>query len=233
MSVFCLDNNNKQYYLTKMLGKKVSNSSTKGRSNLTGSSMPRTNSKSSLGSSVLQGSSDTPVIAHIKAQDNFKLLPRYSAALGRPHDDSMPAEDLDAIQLELEMLLSTVALRSRALKYEYDSLEKEDKREKKGKFIEKQPSSPGKRKRGDDKKTKDTKYFGTQKLAKLKTSSGHSPAPSQHTDDSLDAVPFFQSPHTLRENPKIVLPKNDTPNKFWLSVEPYCMPITQEDIKVS
>lgn len=40
-------------------------------------------------------------------------------ALSRPHDDSMPAEDLDAIQLELELLLSTVSQRARALKTEY------------------------------------------------------------------------------------------------------------------
>lgn len=199
--------------------------------------MPRTNSKTTLQQSVPADSPDSQMtIAHIKGQDNFKLLPRYSAALGRPHDDSMPAEDLDAIQLELEMLLSTVAQRARALKYEFESLDREDKREKKGKYIEKQPASPpGKRKRGatdDNKKTKENaKYFGTQKMAKLK-SSAHSPAPSQHTDDSLDAVPYFQSNHAPRENPKVVLPKNDTPNKFWLSVEPYCMPISQEDIKV-
>lgn len=30
--------------------------------------------------------------------------------------------------------------------------------------------------------------------------------------------------------PKIVIHKNDTPNKFWASVEPYCSPITQEDL---
>lgn len=26
--------------------------------------------------------------------------------------------------------------------------------------------------------------------------------------------------------------KNDTPNKFWASVEPYCAPFTEEDLKV-
>lgn len=201
-------------------------------------SMPRTNSKTTLQAAPTDSLDSQMTIAHIKGQDNFKLLPRYSASLGRPHDDSMPAEDLDAIQLELEMLLSTVAQRARALKYEFESIDREDKREKKGKYIEKQPASPpGKRKRGgtdDNKKTKENaKYFGTQKMSKLKSSSAHSPAPSQHTDDSLDAVPYFQSNHAPRENPKVVLPKNDTPNKFWLSVEPYCMPISQEDIKVN
>lgn len=26
--------------------------------------------------------------------------------------------------------------------------------------------------------------------------------------------------------------KNDTPNKFWASVEPYCAPFTDDDLKV-
>lgn len=201
-------------------------------------------------------------IAHIDGADNFKMLPRYSAALGRPHDDSMPAEDLDAIQLELELLLSTVAQRARALKYEFDAIDREDKRggsgggvsKTKQLNIDKQPASPqGKRKRGaasslatnDEKRSKDSTtsstgtaaakgYFGTHKMTKVKASAAAaaSPAPSAHTDDSLDAVPHFHSAHAPSANPKMVLPKNDTPNKFWMSVEPYCMPITHEDIKV-
>lgn len=246
-----------------MLGKKISNSSstTKGRPP---TSMPRSNSKNALTAmpaavaSSPAAAADCPMtIAHIKGVDNFKMLPRYSAALGRPHDDSMPAEDLDGIQLELEMLLSTVAQRARALKYEFDAIDREDKRgsdRSKGKHIDKQPASPqGKRKRGaaaaaagnDEKRSKDSAaagtkgYFGTQKMTtKMKAAAAAaaaaaSPAPSAHTDDSLDAVPFFQSTHAPSANPKMVLPKNDTPNKFWMSVEPYCMPITHEDIKVS
>lgn len=152
------------------------------------SSLPRSNSKSiSVNQTTSPNSPDaTPTIAHIKIQDNCKLLPRYSAALSRPHDDSMPAEDLDAIQLELELLLSTVALRARGLKYESENLDKEDRRDRKGKHIERQPSSPGKRKRDEKKIKENTKYFGGQaKLPKLKNSSVHSPATSQHPDDRL------------------------------------------------
>jgi hypothetical protein len=29
-----------------------------------------------------------------------------------------------------------------------------------------------------------------------------------------------------------VIPKNDTPNKFWASIEPYCSDITQENLRV-
>ncbi len=31
---------------------------------------------------------------------------------------------------------------------------------------------------------------------------------------------------------KPALPKNETPNRFWAFVEPYCAPITAEDIKL-
>ena len=127
------------------------------------------------------------------------------------------------------MLLSTVSLRYRLLKTEYDTIDKADSsREKKGKYMEKQPNSPGKRKRLDEKnsKSKDSKLFGNQlKIAKLKNSS-NSPVPSQNTDESMDGS-------NQKDNlNKPLINKNDTPNKFWLSVEPYCMPITQEDIKL-
>ncbi|XP_037033475.1 transcriptional adapter 3 [Bradysia coprophila] len=215
-----------------MSGKKMS-SSAKGRNSLPSTSSMlgvRTTQKTAPKSPGSPGI----VIAHIKAHDNYKLLPRYSAALSRPHDDSMPAEDLDAIQLELELLLSTVSQRARALKSEYESLDREDKRDRKGKYIEKQPSSPSTKRKRDEKKFKDgAKYFGSQaKVARVKNASSHSRVVAQHTDDSMDSVPYFPTNYALRENPKLVMPKNDTPNKFWLSVEPYCMPISHEDIKL-
>lgn len=88
----------------------------------------------------------------------------------------MPAEDLDTIQLELELLLSTVAQRYRILKSEYESLDKDDgKRDRKGKYVEKQPSSPKRKRTADDKKMKEsTKNFGHMKLPKFKNASGQS-----------------------------------------------------------
>lgn len=176
-----------------------------------------------------------PVRLHGKVSVSLTVINWPSiAALSRPHDDSMPAEDVDAIQLELELLLSTVSQRARALKTEYEALDREDKRDRKGKYIEKQPSSPSTKRKRDEKKFKDgAKYFGSQaKVARVKNASSHSRVVAQHTDDSMDSVPYFPTNYALRENPKLVMPKNDTPNKFWLSVEPYCMPISHEDIKV-
>lgn len=240
-----------------MLGKKISNSSSaKGRSGAVTAAEPSTsgpknltkaNSVSSLSPfnpttmAASTSESQANFSTHIKISENGKMLPHYSAALGRPHDESLPAEELDAIQMELELLLSTVVLRMRSLRTDFESLDREDKKHKKG--TEKQPSSPStsgtKRKRieGNKKTNKDAKQFpgATLKQTKLKTSSAQSPAHSQHTDDSMDAVPYYQSQASGRpeqSSSKLLIPKNDVPNKFWLSVEPYCMPITQEDIKL-
>jgi hypothetical protein len=37
----------------------------------------------------------------------------------------------------------------------------------------------------------------------------------------------------VAETSKPALPKNETPNRFWAFVEPYCAPIAPEDISVS
>nr|XP_029713754.1 transcriptional adapter 3-like [Aedes albopictus] len=186
------------------------------------------------------------LVPYIKTADNGKVLPKYTAALSSTTEDLVPAEDLDMVQLELELLLSTVALRYRVLKSEIDTIDKADeRRERKGKFIDKAPSSPGKKRRLDDKqKFRDStgKPFGHHmKLPKIKNMSSlipPSPAPSQNTDDSSDAVPFLPPNHHIQHiisdnsNNKLMLSKNDTPNKFWMSAEPYCMPITHEDLKL-
>jgi transcriptional adapter 3 len=91
--------------------------------------------------------------------------------------------------------------------------------------------SPDKRRRGAPSGSGKPRKFSSAnsplshpptKISKLKTSSA-SPAPSQHTDDSSDV-----SVH----NPKNLYHRNDTPNKFWLSIEPLTVPITQEDIRL-
>lgn len=188
---------------------------------------------------------EVPLVPYIKTLDNGKVLPKYTAALASSADDLVPAEDLDMIQLELELLLSTVALRYRVLKSEMETIDKADeRRERKGKFMDKAPSSPGKKKRIDEKqKLRESagKLFGHHmKHMKMKNMSSlipPSPAPSQNTDDSSDAVPFLPANHHIQhvlnaDNSKLMLPKNDTPNKFWMSVEPYCMSITHEDLKL-
>jgi transcriptional adapter 3 len=192
-----------------------------------------------------------PIIPHIKLADNEHTLPTYTAALNRSSQDSVPSEDLDAIQLELEMLLSTVALRHRVLRQELDTIDSsDDRKSSKSRQIDKPPISPGKRRRTDDQqqqqqqnlqqqlekraKLRDTagKLAHNIKMGKLKSSTASSPAPSQHTDDSSDAHSFTQSSARSKNQNAKLLQRNAVPDKFWMSIEPYCMPITQEDLRL-
>jgi transcriptional adapter 3 len=178
----------------------------------------------------------SPIIPLIRCQENVEQLPKYHAALSRPSTGELPPDDLEHIQAELETLLSTVALRYRVLKSE---LESNDSR--RSKHLDRTPVSPDhKRRRGGTSSSlvqstvsggKPRKFSANSplttnhpptKISKLKNSSA-SPAPSQHTDDSSDV-----SSH----NPKHIYHRNDTPNKFWLSIEPFTVPITQEDIRL-
>jgi len=82
------------------------------------------------------------IIPLIRSRDVAKQLPTIAAALQRPADDHLAAEDLDAVQLELELMLSNVALRARVLKAEYDSLDKDEKRQDRRKLERIPPGSP-------------------------------------------------------------------------------------------
>lgn len=238
-----------------MTGKKITNSSGKGRNSYqnannhqivnasknpikqttsvatTSSPMTTTNIPPATAISTVVPSAQANLSTLIKTSENLKFLPRYTTALTKPSSELYPSDELDGIQLELEVLLSTVALRYRSLKSGFDSLDREDKNHKKS-----HGSTTGKRKRDDatKKSAKESKVANqSAKVAKIKVSSD-SPVHSQHTDDSMDAIPALnsQSSTSNQPNPKLLVPKNDIPNKFWLSVEPYCMPITQEDIKL-
>lgn len=178
------------------------------------------------------------LIPQIRTVDNNKFLPKYHQSLMRCRDEGFPAEELDAVQLELETLLSSVALRYRVLKSEYDSILYDDKSNiKRGKHLEKTPtpSSPGKRKRNNDGESSGRKPKIPQfKLAKQKLpASASSPAQSQNTDDSQDSFPYnMMLAQQPKDQNKLLLPKNDVPNKFWLSVEPYCMTLSNEDLRL-
>ncbi|XP_034116296.1 transcriptional adapter 3-B [Drosophila albomicans] len=82
------------------------------------------------------------IIPLIRSRDVAKQLPTLAAALQHPADDYLAAEDLDAVQLELELMLSNVALRARVLKAEYDSLDKDEKRQDRRKLDRLPPGSP-------------------------------------------------------------------------------------------
>ncbi|KPJ18725.1 Transcriptional adapter 3 [Papilio machaon] len=176
---------------------------------------------------------ETCPIPYIRLQDNATTLPRLSAISARPADEPIGIDELDALQLELESLLCSTALRIRYFQGEIESIDtNESKREKKGKAAGKQLQYPVKRKFQDDKlvKTKDyTKLSNQPKVPKFKNFSNASSGGS-HNNYSNDANANSDNSMKL-ELSQFSLPKNNIPYKFWNSVEPYCAPVTLDDIK--
>ncbi|CAD0202552.1 unnamed protein product [Chrysodeixis includens] len=169
-------------------------------------------------------------IPYIKIQDNAVHLPRFTAIAARSADEPIGMDELDSLQLELESLLGSTALRIRYYQAEIESIDtNESKREKKGKAAGKQLQYPVKRKFPDDKlvKTKDyTKLSNQPKMSKFKvanTSTGGSHNYSNDVVNSDNSVKLELS--------QFALPKNNIPYKFWNSVDPYCAPVTLDDIK--
>nr|XP_013189702.1 unnamed protein product [Amyelois transitella] len=170
-------------------------------------------------------------IPYIKIQDNAVSLPRFTAIAARSADEPIGMDELDSLQLELESLLCNTALRVRYFQSEIDSIDtNESKREKKGKAAGKQLQYPVKRKFMEEKfvKTKDyTKLSNQPKVPKFKNYSSASNAShnyaNEHNMNSDNSVKL--------EMPQFALPKNNIPYKFWNSVDPYCAPITLDDIK--
>ena len=128
-------------------------------------------------------------------------------------------EDLDALQNELETMLNAVVLRSINLQKEIAGMTEK-------------PSSPGKRSKQEDrspKKIKDQQGRARDTLTPpllTKTSKIKSV-----TIKAGDIPPATEEAPTENLRGSAVC-RNDTPNKFWASVEPYCAAFTEEDLKV-
>lgn len=173
---------------------------------------------------------ETCPIPYIKIQDNAIHLPRFTAVAARSADEPIGMDELDALQLELESMLCNTALRIRYFQGEIESIDtNESKREKKNKAAGKQLQYPVKRKFQDDKlaKTKEyTKLSNQPKVPKFKNFSNPNSGSNAFSND------LANSDNSVKlELSQFALPKNNIPYKFWNSVEPYCAPVTLDDIK--
>ncbi|XP_073448082.1 transcriptional adapter 3 isoform X2 [Aquarana catesbeiana] len=166
---------------------------------------------------------DCPLQFHeFKSVDHVKLCPRYTAVLSRSEDDGIGIEELDTLQLELETLLSSASRRLRVLEAETQILT--DWQDKKGdrRFLklgkEQEPGTPVKHK---------------PKKPKLEGKGSHASGQGPGRPKSRNIQPKIQE-YEFTDDPVDVprIPKNDAPNRFWASVEPYCADITTEEIKV-
>ncbi|XP_011862805.1 PREDICTED: transcriptional adapter 3 [Vollenhovia emeryi] len=166
----------------------------------------------------------------LKTVDNGQNLPRYTSILKRTAEEGVGMDDLDTLQLELETLLSAVVVRHRTLQDEIASLfsaeERRDRRSKSGKSLSLL-----------DKKIREEKFKPKEASAKSQ-SPLHTKLFKQKTvgSSTSQAVPNLHEISRIEGSksdvPKLLLPKNDTPNKFWASVDPYCTDIMPDDIKL-
>uniref|UniRef100_A0A8C4ZA86 Transcriptional adapter 3-like n=1 Tax=Gadus morhua TaxID=8049 RepID=A0A8C4ZA86_GADMO len=157
-----------------------------------------------------------------KPVEHVKVCPRYTAVLGRSEDDGIGIEELDTLQLELETLLSSANRRLRALEEQRQILT--DWQDKKGdkRFL----------KIGKDPDPLASSRHKPKKQ-KLEGKAGHAPGPGPGRPKlkNLQAkVPEYEFNEDPQDIPRT--PKNDSPNRFWALVEPYCADITNEEIRL-
>ncbi|NWX94705.1 TADA3 protein, partial [Nothoprocta pentlandii] len=74
---------------------------------------------------------------------------------------------------------------------------------------------------------------GKPKKQKLEGKGGHSTGPGPGRPKSKNLQPKIQE-YEFPDDPIDVprIPKNDAPNRFWASVEPYCADLTSEEVRV-
>lgn len=166
---------------------------------------------------------DCPLQFHdFKSVDHLKVCPRYTAVLARSEDDGIGIEELDTLQLELETLLSSASRRLRVLEAETQILT--DWQDKKGdrRLL----------KLGREHELGAPPKHGKPKKQKLEGKTGHGPGPGPGRPKSKNLQPKIQE-YEFTDDPIDVprIPKNDAPNRFWASVEPYCADITSEEVR--
>ncbi|CAL1675950.1 unnamed protein product [Lasius platythorax] len=166
----------------------------------------------------------------LKTVDNSQNLPTYTNILKRTAEKGVGMEDLDTLQLELETLLSAVVVRHRTLQEEIANLssveERRDRRSKSGKSV----PLINKKVREEKFKPKEVNTKSQSPLyTKLYTQRTVRSSASQIASNVQEIA---KTEGSKSDAPKLLLPKNDTPNKFWASVDPYCTDIMPDDIKL-
>ncbi|KAK3864340.1 hypothetical protein Pcinc_017059 [Petrolisthes cinctipes] len=170
-----------------------------------------------------------PVVGSL---DHARSLPRYTSLL---NGEGVAMEELDGLQLELELLLSSVLVRQVAISNNLSIIYQLEK----GKYVPKPAASPGKKMKREDsdrpfKKMKDSSGKSRDVVPTPGPPPGIKPSKVLHVKCSVQKYePVFDVPDLgPPEQPKPPPPKNDVTNRFWAYVEQYCQEITVDDIKM-
>lgn len=147
--------------------------------------------------------------------DHLKNCPRYTSILNRPEGNGVGIEEIDTLQMELESLLVNVMQRTRQLKLETMILDdwNSDKTSESSLSRIHSMSSP----MPSEKQSNLTKKF--------KSFSGKPSTP-------LHSKSMSKTANIIHEDLTLPIVRNDIPDTFWQSVEPYCADITEDDIKM-
>ncbi|KAJ8923560.1 hypothetical protein NQ315_010139 [Exocentrus adspersus] len=161
-----------------------------------------------------EGKATEPDLANIpviKQADNARLLPKYPTILAKLGNYGVSMDDLDELQQYLEKLLLTSAARIRFLLSEIGEIDRNEE------FNDRKAHDKAsqKRKRPDEK----------PRFRELKN--GMKVVKKQY---GLPVNKFVGDGHLHQRIPKVTLPKNDNSDKFWTSIQPYCLNVTKDDV---
>ncbi|XP_046438468.1 transcriptional adapter 3-B-like [Daphnia pulex] len=165
-----------------------------------------------------EDSDEEVTLADVRAVDYGKVLPRFTSITARSEEGGVMMDDLDTLQMELETLLNCVVLRSLNLQREIAGMTEK-------------PPSPGKRSKQEERSPKKFK----DQPGKLRDA--HTPPLLKQMKIKSALAKPIPPEGVVEEMPPLELmktstAKNDTPNKFWASVEPYCALFTDDDLKL-
>ncbi|XP_046367588.1 transcriptional adapter 3-B-like [Haliotis rufescens] len=162
--------------------------------------------------------------------DHTKDCPKLTNVLERSEEDGVNIDEMSSIQTDLETLLAAAGKRLKLLESEIQTLVNwQDKKDKKPTPGKQQPETPtsGKRGKGGGEDKPSKKFKDSNGKGSSVTPPPPSRPKSKVAQSKNQEFDFVDSPADL---PK--LPKNDAVNRFWVSVEPYCAEISNEDLKL-
>ncbi|XP_013085123.2 transcriptional adapter 3-A-like [Biomphalaria glabrata] len=172
--------------------------------------------------------------------DHNKDCIKYAQVVSREEGGHISLEELDQLQADIEILLASVGKRLRQLGSENNILASWPEKKDGKKSVGKGPETPSRSSTPTKRKGTPTDERERSSSKKFKDSNGRPSQPSTPTSGPRSKGKNSQSKGqsedptgsdtSISETPKV--PKNDAVNRFWLSVEPFCAPISTDDLRV-